>query len=297
MHSFAQIDLNLVPTLHALLEERSVTGAARRIGRSQPAVSHALARLREHFGDSLLVRTGRRMALTARGEALLPEVRRTVDALDALWSAAPLDPSSWSTTLRLVTDDLIGVTLLPRLWRALAQQAPQVELDVLPRGAPGRKARVRAGHADVAVGDFSEAGRDLHRAELFTDRWVTVVRRNHGLPAQPSAAAWAQQRHVIVSPTGGRRGVVDPALEAVGLSRQVPVAVPHFATAVALVGASDLLLTTPWTLAQSTGLRVVEPPVALPEVRMSMLWHPRAHADPVQRWFRDLLRDVSARVG
>ena len=224
MHSLGAIDLNLVVALHALLEERAVTGAARRVGLSQPAMSHALARLRAHFGDPLLVRDGRRMVPTPRGIALLPAVRKAVVALEGVWRVQTFDAAALQITFRVVTDDAVGTLLLPRLIANLAGAAPGVELDVLPRGAPGRKALVRAGTADVALGDFSEAGMDLHRTRLYEDVWVSVVRGGHPLPVGADPATWAACNHLIVSPTGGRRGVVDTALERQGLSRRVSVA-------------------------------------------------------------------------
>lgn len=297
MHSLAAIDLNLIVALHALLEEHSVTAAARRVGLSQPAMSHALARLRDHLGDPLLIRSGRSMVPTARAAALLPAVRRAVAELEQLLGASDVAPGALQISLRLVADDAVGTTWLPELVRELASVAPGVELDVLPRGAPGRKALVRRGEADLAVGDFSGAGLDLCRAPLYDDRWVCVVRSDHPLARAPSARAFAALPHLIVSPTGGRRGLVDVALERIGLERRVPLAVPHFATALAVVQATDHVLTTHGRLieAHPLQLRAFSPPVALPPIVVSMLWHPRTDPDPVHRWFRGVVSRVAAR--
>lgn len=294
MHSLSAIDLNLVVALHALLEESSVTGAARRAGVSQPAMSHSLARLRKHFGDPLLIRSGRRMVPTARAVSLLAEVRRSVAGLERLWAQSEVDPASLRTDVRLITDDHVGTTLLPAIVAHISTEAPGVGIDVLPRGHPGRKAMLRAGRADLALGHFSEAGMDLVRQQLTEDPWMGVARPGHPLLVSLDPVAWAAVRHVIVSPTGGRRGVVDAALEAHGLRREVALAVPHFATALAVVAATDHVLTTPQSMARASGMAVFAPPLPLPPHGVAMLWHPRTQHDPVQQWLRTLVARVAA---
>ena len=298
MHSLAAVDLNLIVALHALLEERSVSRAARRVGLSQPAMSHALARLREHFGDPLLVRTGRTMEPTPRAASLLAAVRPLVGGLEALLTAAPVQPAALTLSLRLVTDDAVGLTFLPRLVRRLRAEAPGVTLDVLPRGAPGRKALLRAGQADLALGAFSGAGMDLHRLALYTERWVTVLRRGHPASDGPwTPERWAALPQVIVSPTGGRRGEVDRQLQGRGLSREVVAAVPHFSTALALVARTDLVLTTGASQAAVLGpafdLEIRDPPLPMSPYEIAMLWHPRTEHDPAHHWIRALARQVA----
>jgi DNA-binding transcriptional LysR family regulator len=298
MHGLGAIDLNLVHALHALLEERSVTRAAARVGLSQPAMSHALARLREHFGDPLLHRTGRTMVLTARAEELKVQARTVIQELELLLaSTQPWSPEQLQTRLRLVTDDGIGFTLLPRILAAVQRAAPRVDVEVLPRGAPGRKALLRMGKADLALGFFSGAGMDLHRQHLYDDDWVCVLREGHPALDGLDAQGWAALPHILVSPTGGFRGQIDTTLQSAGLTRRVAVTVPHFLTALALVASSDLVLTTPRRIAQSqAGLPLVlrPPPLPLPPIPVSMLWEGRTHQDPAQRWLRTLVARVSS---
>ncbi len=291
MHSLSAVDLNLVVALHALLEEVSVTGAARRVGLSQPAMSHALSRLRAHFGDPLLIRSGRGMVVTPRGRALRLQVRPVVRQLEGLLSPAAMRPEELSTTIRLATDDYIGCTILPDLLAALQSAAPQLQVDVHPRGAPGRKAMVRKGEVDLAIGHFSGAGMDLHRAVLAEEGWVCVLRKGHPALSEPlTPSAWAGLSHAIVSPTGGRRGAVDRVLAEAGLSRSVAVALPHFSAALAVVAASDHVLTTPRRmadrLAAPLGLVCRPPPLPMADFTLSMGWHPRTEHDPAQQWLR-----------
>lgn len=298
MHDLAAIDLNLVVALHALLEERNVTRAARRIGISQPAMSHALARLRDHFGDPLLVRSGRAMVPTARATSMRAHVRETIGELSRLMAPGQVEPASLPMDLRLVTDDWMGTTLLPRIVARLAGTAPGVDLDVSPRGTPGRKALLLSGAVDLALGFFSGAGLDLHRQHLFDDDWVTVLRRGHpALASELTPERWASLIHVLVAPTGGKRGAVDLGLQALGLVRRVGVVVPHFHTAVAVVAGSDHVLTVPRTVVSgpgTAGIVILAPPVSLAPIPVSMLWHARTHPDPVQRWLRDLVERVAS---
>lgn len=294
MHSLSAVDLNLVVALHALLEERSVTRAAVRLGLSQPAVSHALSRLRTQFDDPLLMRSGRRMVLTARAEALRPQVQLTVLQLEGLMCSPRFDPAGLETRVRVVTDDGIGFTLLPHVLRAMVAEAPGVGLDVLPRGAPGRKALVRTGKADLAIGHIGGAGMDLHRQPLYDDPWVCVLRRDH--PAVRTgfdASTWATSQHVIVSPTGGQRGEVDAVMQRAGLTRHVVLAVPHFLAALAVVAGSDLVLTTPQSVARSQavalGLVTLAPPLEMEPVQICMIWDARTHHDPAQQWLRAMV--------
>ena len=292
MNDLAGMDLNLVVALHALLEEQSVTAAARRVGLSQPAMSHALSRLREHFDDPLLIRSGRAMVLTARARGMIEPLREIVSRLERLLVHRAMDPSGLASTVRLVTDDFIGTTVLPSLLQQIRAAAPLLEVDVIQRGPPGRKRMLRRGQADLAVGDFSGAGMDLHRANLAAEDWVCVLRRGHPVArSRLSAEAWARLEHVIVSPTGGRRGVVDTVLAEAGLTRRVPIAVPHFLTALAVVSRSALVCTVPRRLAEAHadhfGLSILPAPLPLPPLVLALLWHGRTDQDPAHRWFRE----------
>lgn len=293
MSSLAGVDLNLAVALRALLAERNVTRAARRIGLSQPAMSHALARLREHFDDPLLVRSGKVMVPTTFALALLPGLDRASAELEQIFFGARLDPSTLQANFRLIADDWMGVVVLPRVLAAIASQAGGVAVDVLARGAPGRKALLRQGEADLAVGYFSGAGTDLHRRSLFDDRWTVVLRRGHPALGEPlTLDRWAELTHIVVSPTGGRRGSLDARFEALGRTRRVAVAVPHFLSALALASASDHALAVPHSLAteraEAFGLVALEPPIPLEPFSVVLCWHPRADSDPAQIWLREL---------
>jgi DNA-binding transcriptional LysR family regulator len=297
MNSVHALDLNLLGPLHALLEEANVSRAARRAGLSQPAMSHALMRLRSHFGDPLLVRDGRGMVRTVRAEAMRADTDELLRKVRALFAAHQFVPRELSARFRVVTDDFVACTFLPAVMAAVARAAPAVEIEFMPRGAPGRKALVRSGKADLAIGEFSGAGTDLHRRLLWREPWVSLVRAGHPLRAF-DLDTWASLTHVVVSPTGGFRGSLDPHVESAGRTRRVGVTVPYFSAALALVGHTDFVVTTARSLAATFattfGLAEVAPPLPLPPLEVSMLWHPRADADPAQLWLR---QTVASSVG
>ncbi len=296
MNALAGMDLNLVVALHALLEERHVTRAAKRVGLSQPAMSHALARLRAHYDDPLLVRDGRMMSATPRATALVEPLRLAVGHLERVLSPDPFDAKRLETTFRIAVDDYIGSTLLPRLVAEVRREAPSVDIELVARARPGRKKMLRRGDVDLAIGYFSAAGMDLRRAQLFEEKWICAVRRGHRLANRRTLKTWLSVPHIVVSPTGGRRGAIDRALEADEHRRRVGLVVPHFRVALDVVAKTDFVVTVPRRLethAKRQRLATFRPPLALDVFAVFMMWHPRADLDPAQKWLRNLVTDVA----
>lgn len=281
--------------LDALLETRSVSAAARRMGVTQSAMSHTLARLRGQFGDPLLVRAGRALALTARAEAMAPRLRAAVrDLQDAVATVPTFDAATTTRTFRLATTDLVELAVLPALLNRLESEAPGVDLWL--RGPADAETALQRDDLDLSIqlltSDTPAAG--LRTRALFHERFVCVYRRDHPLAAGPlTIEAFASARHALVAPRGSRGGVVDAALTAAGLSRRTALIVPSFLVVPHLVAATDLVVTLPsrlaYTFAALLPLCVVEHPLALPGFAMSMVWHDRHEGDPGHRWLRERL--------
>lgn len=295
-------DLNQLRALDALLTERSVTGAARRLGLTQPAMSHALSRLRETLGDPLLVRSGRGMALTPRAEALAPRLRLALRGLeDAVRAELPFDPASARRSFRVAAADYAELVLLPALIPRLEREAPGVDL-WMRRPVDELEALVDS-DTDLVVGLLrpgEQAAGIKHRA-LFRERFVVILRADHPLASGPlTLEAYAAAKHAFIAPRGGPGGVVDDALAKVGLSRRVALAIPHFLVAPYVVAGSDLVLTlaerVARAFAQHLPLVIVEPPLPLPEFTMSLMWHERMDADLGHIWLRNLLVEVARGV-
>lgn len=301
------VDLDLLVYLDVLLRTGSVTGAAREIGVSQSAMSHALRRLRDRFGDPLFVRVGSRMAPTPLAEDLAQPLRAALlDLQRVLASPASFEAASSARTFRVACPDLVELVLMPRLVARLGEEAPGVQLVVQPVMQAGQAGRLSSGELDLAVvpvlaGRPLAASGELVQRTLFRDRFSSFLRSGHPLAAGggPSLEAWIEWPHLLVSPSGRGPGLVDSALAERGLARHVALRVPGFGTAAALVAASDLILTAPAALARvCEPLGVVERalPLPLPEHGVVLLWHRRFGSDPGHRWLRRIFEEVAAEV-
>jgi DNA-binding transcriptional LysR family regulator len=300
--SLASLDLNLILALDALLEERSVTRAARRVGITQSAMSHALARLRAVTGDALLVRAANCMVATARAEALGPPIRRALEGVaTALLPPQAFDPTMAERRIRIGTADYGEIVLLPGVLQRLAKEAPRFDLRVVFQGdsMPGM---LQSGEVDFLLTPVfaADVGPGIYARKLFIERFVCVVRRGHPIAKRKlTLARYVAASHALISPRGKEGSPTDDALARMGLSRRVAVTVPHFLVAPHIVAHSDLVLTLPARvanmLAAPLGLAILKPPseLRLDGFTMSAVWHERTHTDPAQRWMREVFADVA----
>lgn len=288
------MDLSLLATLDALLQEGSVTKAARRLGLSTPGMSHALARVREAVGDPLLVRAGRSMVLTPRAESLRPRVRSLVEeAARVLEPERPLATQELRRTFVVHTSDYVLTLLGSTLDKVVRAEAPQVVLRFVP-ATMDDAGPLREGTADLAIGIYGELPPELRIRQLITDRFVCVVREDHPEVKQRlSLELFLRLEHVQVAPRGQPGGYIDDVLREQGHERHVARAVPYFMTGLMLASQTDYVLTISERIARSVaprlGLRVLEPPLELRPYALQLLWHPRQDGDAAHRWLRDAL--------
>ena len=298
MHNTLRLDLNLLVTLDTLLAERHVTRAAARLHLSQPAVSVQLARLREAFGDPLLIPGPRGMLPTARAEALRGPLREALAGLQAAVApTAPFDPAAADATWTIAATDYSGLAVVAPTLARLRGAAPRTRLAIV-ESAPRRVAGLaEGGEIDLALQTMDRIDPALHARKLFDERYVLVARRGHPrLRRKPSLATFCALEHVLVSPDGGGfSGVTDTALGALGRQRRVVLSLPHFLGAMSAVASSDLVAMLPQRLtAGRADLQTFEPPLQVPGFEMGMAWHDRRHRDPGHRWLRE---QVLAAVG
>lgn len=293
MNNLRRLDLNLLVTLDALLSEHNVTRAAQRLNFSQPSVSVHLAKLRDIFGDPLLLPGPRGMQPTARADALREPLRQALDAIEHVMSpASAFDPASADHTWRVAAFDYGESTILLPALNGLRSAAPGTRLAVIEI-EPSRIARqAEQGAIDLAFHTSEDAPPGLRRRALFTERYVLVGRADHPrLKRRPTLAQFCALDHVIVSPDGGGfHGITDQTLSEAGLKRRVVLSVPHFLFVMSVLANTDLVAMLPSRLVRDTAaLRVVEPPVEIPGYEMAMLWPERSHRDPAHQWLREFI--------
>lgn len=296
----SKVDLNLLLTLDAILDRGSVTGAARVLGLTQPTVSHALARLRALLGDALLVRSGRGMVRTPRAEALAPSVRRLLGEVRRVLSEGPgFDPRTSSRAFAIACPDLL-VSILPDLLGRIATEAPGVRLDARlpPADLP---ARLADGAIDLAMLPARDDGAGLVQRVVGQVRFAVIARRGHRAIQKKKLdlRGWLATPHVIVGTADGE-SLVGGAIARLGHARRVAFVAPSFLAALHAVAHTDWMLAAPRELserlARDLGLVVVDVPIALPPVRVALVWHERMSADDGHRFLRDLLADVATRA-
>jgi DNA-binding transcriptional LysR family regulator len=295
-----RLDLNLLRALDVLLAERNVTRAAERLGLSQSAASHVLARLRRAFGDPLLVRAPGGMQPTERAAHLAGPLAEALEGIArAVRPPDAFDPARARRTFVVATDDYLEQVLmlrvLPRLWR----EAPGVDVVVQP--VTGRQVEdLTEGRIDVAI---SVAGAvppltSIYTQHLFSERFVCLLRPGHPLAGRFDLAAFASLPHALVAPAGRSGGIVDRALEQLGLTRRVAIRLPHFLAAPSVVRSTDVVLTVGERLARAiaSDLVILPPPLELPGFDVALFWPGRHRVDPAQRWFRGLIAEVAREV-
>ena len=305
--NFRTLDLNLLRVFDAVMAEGSLSRAAAGLAMTQPAVSHAVRRLRQALGDDLFVRTAHGMRGTPRAEAIWPHVRSALTALRQALAPEDFDPQRDAVQLRLAMADATAAMLAPPLVTEIERTRSLVNLRVLPLTTRDPRRLVEAGEVELAVGFFPEAvtaivaqGPDsaLRHARVYTTRYVCVMRRGHPLASSPlTLDAYCAAHHLLVSFSGRPHGFVDQALSALGRQRRVMLTVNQFFTAGRVVAHSDLLTVLPEGFVEATGYRdgllTCELPLALSPVHVEMIWHLRHDDDPAHRWLRAQVQAVA----
>jgi DNA-binding transcriptional LysR family regulator len=292
------LDLNLLVPLQALLEERSVTRAAMRVHLSQPAMSRAFERLREAFSDDLLIRSGKKYALTPRAAALLEELTLLLPKVESLWQRKPFSPATTTGSLKLAMTDQMTILLLPELVATLSQEAPNVDVQLVPWQHSSFR-DLAAGQLDLVVSPIT-APFPLVVERLLPDRFVCLVSRNHPHRKKSfSLTEYLAEKHIVLEVQPGQQTLVDRPLSELGKRRKAALRLPFFVPAVEALEKTLLLLTIPERLANRMDprkTRLVEAPKEIPPYYQTMSWSDRLNTDPLHSWFRDCLRTTCKRI-
>ncbi|CDZ46490.1 LysR family transcriptional regulator [Neorhizobium galegae] len=288
------LDLNLLLALDGLLRERSVSGAARRLGLSTSAMSRTLSRLRTALRDPILVPAGRAMVATPHAEAIAEQVRSLTTAVQTVLSPQQdIEIREFRRDFTIRANEAFVLLHAARLSVAVTDAAPGIRLRFVPK--PNKEIQpLRDAAIDLDIGVISGDGAELRGQTLFEDIFVGVARLGHPLfKATPiTAERYAACGHVISSRRGHFAGPVDEALAELGLSRKVSLVVPSYPAVLAVAAASDLVGLVPRSYCQAGGAdqtQMFELPVSTPGFSIAQTWHPRMDADPAHRWLRGLI--------
>jgi DNA-binding transcriptional LysR family regulator len=265
-------------------------------------VSNALKRLRETLDDELLVRTAHGMKPTARAEELWPAVRSALSSLEAAIAPENFDVSETHATFRLAMADSTASLLLPRLMRAIKEEAPGVDIRMLPLTTRDPRAMLLQSDIDMAIGNFPGVVAQLSGGQssvsairhqrLYSSESVCIMRKDHPLAsAELTVDSYCAAHHALVSFSGRAHGPADEALAAMGRQRRIALTVNQFYTVGRVVAGTDLISVVPRHLVASTGviesLVAKELPFALPIVHVDMLLHERDTRNPSHKWMRN----------
>ncbi|VIO78918.1 Nodulation protein D 2 [Bradyrhizobium ivorense] len=290
------LDLNLLVALDALLKEISVSRAALRLHLSQPATSHALQRLRELIGDPLLVRSGARMELTPRAQALRAPLAQALDQVRALFVSDDFDAISSERHFRLMMPDLAVELLMPPLMEKVTRLAPNVTIDVVPWRGPAIFTPEFARTIDLVI-SIGDAFKGFHRQRLYTDRDALAVRSGHPVGARlKKREVFLAARHVAVIIRGQNEDLIDTWLRAKGIERRIALVVPGYIEALHVTARTDLVAFVPHrliaALARQLSLVAVTPPLDPGIDEQHMFYPTRAQMDPGSIWLRRLMLET-----
>ncbi len=299
LHNF---DLNLLVAFDLLMEEKNVSRAAERMFVTQSAMSHTLQRLRQQLDDPLLVKTPAGMKPTDRALSLVDPVKAVLRDIKRLIRAPEeFDPSQSRRRFVIAATDYMDLLVLPPLIERIALGAPSIDIHVKRTELPFPEAALEHNDLDVVLGfdTILKPPVYLSRSKLFDDRMTCVVSKKYqvGENRELTLEEYVSGKHMLISRTGTRVGLIDEWLAERGLTRRIALIVPHFLSAPFIVAKTDMILSLPERIANEfvglAPLNILALPFELPAYDLVMVWHPLRDPDPAHRWLRDQIMEVS----
>nr|WP_315594204.1 LysR family transcriptional regulator [uncultured Cupriavidus sp.] len=303
-----QIDLNLLRVFDALIKDGNLTRAGYRLGLSQPAMSHALSKLRKLTGDSLFVRVPTGMNPTEHALRIAPSIQEGIRLLETAFEGdAPFDPQSNERTFQILLSDIGELVYLPRLMNHLREIAKGVTVRALNLPREAYVEAFLSGEADLAIGFLPGLGAGFYQQRLFSDTYMCLVRDGHPrVRSTLSLARFVEESHVLVEPSGSRyvtpahqtstTTLIEHFLAERGLKRKVALYVPHFLAVPDIVQSSDLIATIPSYMVRHCtprlGVKILPLPFDVPSFDVKQFWHARNHQDAGNRWLRKQIADL-----
>ncbi len=294
-----RLDLNLLVVFDVLMQERNITRAAVKLNMSQPAVSHALSRLRLHLEDPLLVRSGDSMQPSARALEIQTELHSALTQIELTLSPRPhFEPSTSEREFTISTTDYVEAILLPPLLSRLQRLAPGITLLIrhLPSQLPLEE--LENGLIDLAIGRAEEVPKRFRTRLLLADDYLSAMSDNHELVGQNlTMARFAKQEHLLVAPEAKRKQVAKMLYPHKQKQPKIIASLPHFLAALFSLKGSNFILTGPQRLLRQFekpfDLYLTPPPFNVPPFQISMVWHQIRSADQGMEWLRHQLEEIA----
>ncbi|MGL4318408.1 MAG: LysR family transcriptional regulator [Pseudomonas sp.] len=294
-----KVDLNLFIVFDAIYTEANLTRAGQIVGITQPAVSNALARLRETFNDPLFVRTAQGMVPTPMAQNIIGPVRNALQLLRvSVQESRTFTPQQANKTYRISMTDLTEAVILPPLFQRLRRLAPTVQIESFLSKRRETTKELAAGRLDFAVDAPLNTDPQVRHVKLMEDRYVCALRPAHPLAKDKlSLDEYLSLTHIQISSRRSGLGYVDLSLGKMGLQRKVALRSQHYLMASTVLQNTDMAMTVPERFARRHALHYVQLPVNdVPSLETHLYWHESTDQDPANRWMREQIIEICQQV-
>ena len=291
----SRIDLNLFVVFDAIYTESGITRASKRLSLTQPAISHALGRLRELFDDPLFIRQGKAMIPTPLARVMIDPVRQSLRGFEAtLKRVDRFDPATARKHFTVGMRDVRELTMLPNLLRSVTRAAPFIDIAIVRAERKQLETELAAGTLDAAIDVRLALSDEVRRHPINAERLVVVARPRHPtVKRELDLETYLSQEHILVSTRRRGFGVEDYELSRHGLKRRIRLRCQHYFAACCVVSETDLILTMAERYARIVNRlfrnRVLPFPLEVPDYDAYLYWHVNAESDPANQWLREQL--------
>ncbi|HJV86325.1 MAG TPA: LysR family transcriptional regulator [Noviherbaspirillum sp.] len=292
MH-ISRVDLNLFTVFEAIYTEGSVTRASQKLNLTQPAISHALGRLRQMFDDPLFVRQGHKMVSTPLARNMIEPIRRSLRGLEVTLNGVhAFDPETTGKRFNIALRDVLEATILPPLMRRVRQAAPLVDIAASQVERRELETELATGALDGAIDVLLPLSSDIMHTRIYQDSTVIVARKGHpAIDGSINIDTYLKQDHILASSRRRGPGIEDFELSRFGLERHIRLRCQHYYAACRVVSQTDMILTMPGRYArianEQFGNQIIPFPLEVPAFDVFLYWHASVDNDPANRWFRE----------
>jgi DNA-binding transcriptional LysR family regulator len=293
----AKFDIDLLLIFDEIYKTGSVTRAAENLGFAQSTVSIGLNKLRSHFGDVLFSRTMKGMEPTPHAQNVIADVRAATAALhNALSHRVVFNPREGEREFKICVTDISEIVLLPMLLNYLKKEAPTIRIDVF-KIAPDTPKHLQDGEVDLAVGFMPHLEAGFYQQKLFDQNFVCLAASDHPrIGSTMTRKAFVNEGHLLVKSSGTGHSIVEKVMTNQGIERKIVLRVPSYLGVARIVAQTDFLATVPerfgTSMAGQEKIKIFTPPLALPNFSIKQHWHERFHADPANRWLRQVFAQL-----